>query len=503
MFRNYLRRARFNNRGSAIVPALVVVMVAAGMGVAMLQMTAGSSNRQRQSLDKKRAFYVAEAGLAEAFMSVSKGMSGNIGTPDVPASFGDGVYWVEATELADGNLALVSTGLVGSGRFCAAITIEKQLNPFGLLGVFGDKSLTVGGSCIIDGYDSSIGSFEIQAKETPLGLTTATGASVSANANIHVSGPALPTVGTLPAILGPATTIFGDVHPGPEGLVLALPGSNITGSTHPNAKRLQMPPVNAPASTPTASFSTSSPNQEIPACQVAYINLTVNSATTLHLKGPLVLTVDVLRVKRGGKLNFDTTNGPITVYTQKGLITESGSELSNVTKDPRRVAVFVTNKNPVDYTGDRIPDPPVSLQGGGTFYGVLSARFVDIAIPATLRLFGGASAANLTLAERCRVTFDKALIKSSVGAHGAPGMLSWKIVELPDVPLVKSGRDPILQLRELSINPRKSDRASADQQLTMQYMSAAGAVRTFTGDPDTVNWADVRTIISKTWTTIP
>jgi Tfp pilus assembly protein PilX len=60
-------------RGSALVMTSVIVMLAAGMGAAMLHVQSGMSARHREMADRRRAFYVAEAGLSESFLAIASG----------------------------------------------------------------------------------------------------------------------------------------------------------------------------------------------------------------------------------------------------------------------------------------------------------------------------------------------------------------------------------------------------------------------------------------------
>ena len=73
-----------------------------------------SMGRQRTlSVDTKRAFYMAEAGISEGLYGLMVGKSGNVGTADLPATFGDGVFWVEAEDIGENRTLLTSTVCAG------------------------------------------------------------------------------------------------------------------------------------------------------------------------------------------------------------------------------------------------------------------------------------------------------------------------------------------------------------------------------------------------------
>src|SRR5688572_23702023 len=160
-----LTTSRLAARGSALIASLMVVVVVAGLGVCMVRMHNSVARRQSQAIDRKRAFYVAEAGLSEAFLAVSQGKSGNVATEELPASFGDGVYWVEATDAPAGTISLMSTGLCGTGRFSLTVVLRSKVDPVASRGIFARDLVVVESGTVVDGYDSRRGTYREQAEE--------------------------------------------------------------------------------------------------------------------------------------------------------------------------------------------------------------------------------------------------------------------------------------------------------------------------------------------------
>ncbi len=139
--------------------AMIVVTVVAMLGAGYLQVTSALARRQFNAIDNQLAFYLAEAGLAESFQPVRMGRSVQIGSETDPAMFGQGLLWVDVLELADGNVRLDSTGLVGSGR----ATLSFVLEPVEFdLGFFGDEDLIVDNVFLTDGWDPAAGSYTEQ-----------------------------------------------------------------------------------------------------------------------------------------------------------------------------------------------------------------------------------------------------------------------------------------------------------------------------------------------------
>ena len=67
-----------SRRGSALVMSLIAVATVVVLSASFSQFASAVANRQAQAVHRKRAFYLAEAGLAEAFAGFSCGRSGNV-----------------------------------------------------------------------------------------------------------------------------------------------------------------------------------------------------------------------------------------------------------------------------------------------------------------------------------------------------------------------------------------------------------------------------------------
>lgn len=143
-------------RGSALVFALITVMVVATAGAAYLQYTTSISQQQVATVENRKAFYVAEAGLAESFRGVRLGRTGTLGTQANPARFGDGVLWVEAVQMPTGQVSMTSTALVGQGRASLSYVVQPTESN---LGIFSTEEMVIDDVILIDGYNSDKGSY--------------------------------------------------------------------------------------------------------------------------------------------------------------------------------------------------------------------------------------------------------------------------------------------------------------------------------------------------------
>ncbi|MBI3819725.1 MAG: hypothetical protein HY286_13600 [Planctomycetes bacterium] len=489
-------------RGSALIVSVVIVMLAAALGAAMLQMQVGMTLNSKGSTNKKRAFYIAEAGISEAFLALTEGKSGNIATASVPAIFGDGVYWVEAHEQPDNKVALFSNALCGSGRFSISMVVQKSQNTIASLGFFANTQMTVGAGAIFDGYDSTMGTYDTQAHQTAAGISTGAGAAVNANSDITVNGPtfALNLLG-IPVASGPNTYIFGDAHPGISKNLLAMPNTVITGSTSPNVKTLGLPAVAPPSGTSLGNAIQTQSTVTLEAGEHHYDKYRVTANCKLRLRGPEVFVLGQFTLDANAQLEFDTTDGPVLVYVSDYLCWTAKSRLVNSSKDPKNVAVLVNANKTLDYTGDGKVDPPVTVASTGEFYGTFYSPNAAFTWPAETRVYGTVAGKQLTYAQGARCSFDKALLKSSNVIKSLPVLNAWRVVSLPDTPLTQSQQDPLTKLKILGVTPIPSATAAAESVLHMTYMDTSGVLKTFTGDAKTCDWNLVGSILTTVWST--
>ena len=143
--------------GGVLLLATLVVLVVAGLCAGYLQISTAITRREASSLNDKQAFYIAEAGLSEAWAGLTIGKTGNVGTAREPAVFGEGLFWVEATRNADGTITLQSTGMYRNGKAVLSIVAEPGETSVAELGLFSDSELDLGPGTRVDAYDSRDG----------------------------------------------------------------------------------------------------------------------------------------------------------------------------------------------------------------------------------------------------------------------------------------------------------------------------------------------------------
>lgn len=148
-----------SQRGSALALALLAVTFVALLGAGFVSVSGSLAKRQTAEVEKIQAFYLAEAGLAESFQAVRIQRTGQVGSEEAPASFGDGLVWVDATQGDKGQVELRSNALFGAGRASLSLVVEPvEIS----LGFFGNEAVVIESVILVDGFDSQQGGYSTQ-----------------------------------------------------------------------------------------------------------------------------------------------------------------------------------------------------------------------------------------------------------------------------------------------------------------------------------------------------
>jgi len=120
-----------SRRGSAIVTAVVGVMLLAGMTAAILSFGIASKNEIEGTRESSRALYLAEAGVSETLAALQASLQPGIdaptevGTYDNPMSMQGGNYWVDVVDNLDGTFTATSFGsAAGTTRAIEVVITE-------------------------------------------------------------------------------------------------------------------------------------------------------------------------------------------------------------------------------------------------------------------------------------------------------------------------------------------------------------------------------------------
>ena len=511
--------------GSTLALSLIVVTTLVVLSGTFLQFSSALTHRQGQASDVKRAFYVAEAGLAESVAGIRVGKSGSVGSIDDPARFGNGLFWVEVTDLGDGQLALKSTGMCGSARTSLDLVVKEGTDSVAALGLFTDGDLELPSDSLIDSYDSTeplddpepdpapgrgglgglgrglggVGGIEgIEGIEELNGggielfefddqvfvadldsavviyeeIGTPNAARVSSNGNVTVYED-----------LGGETRVLGDIRPGENGTITMTGAPEISGSTDPLSTPVVLPPVRTPAYEIGPGYRQSSSTPVIfPAIQAGYEYLVIETNCQATITGPSTVVFEDLIVEPGGELLIDTSGGSVDVFVTESLDLQAGSYVTMTELDP----------NPMRFSLQYSGTLTAEILADAEFHGFLYAPNATMNVASSFEIFGSLVGSSIVFVGPARVHFDVALGAFAERA-ALPSLMSWRIVEMAGA-AAPTG-NPFLTLgvdKDLLLAPGD---AHEDQELAITYYDRSGTVQTYVGWESSFDWSDVSQVL--------
>jgi len=457
-----------SRRGSALVLSLVAVATVVVLSASFSQFASAVANRQTQAVHRKRAFYLAEAGLSEAFAGFSCGKSGSVGSLTEPARLGDGLFWVEAVELDEDVVRLESTGMIGTGSAKLSLVVRRGEESVAALGVFSTGQVTLGPGSLVDAYDSTKGDYTTQADKS--------GAALGSNAGISVTGS-----------LAEPSVVKGDVTPGTNQTVSTSGSVTISGSTSPALSDTVLPAVDVPVLKLGSPQVHGSPYPlVIPAGGAGYQALTVQAGAQVIIQGPAQVVLGSLTLEATAELSFDTTKGPVELYVTDALDLATGSLLSSSSTSPEDVLIQVPG----------VTAQAIELRASGPFHGVIYAPETPVVVGGEFELFGALVAQKLTFEGASSLHFDKHLAELAAEL-ALPVVLSWRLVEIENT----SGDlsvDPFDLLGVVKNLLPPPSGAHADQTLSVDYYDFSNAYHRYTGLESQFDWNVVKSVITAT-----
>ena len=414
-------------RGSALVMAVVVVGTLLVLSSAFLRLGVTSSHQHNSALDQARAFYVAEAGIAEAGMALRMGMSGNVASQAQPGTYADGLVWVTSVDLGGDDYQLDSVALYNSGRAAIRAVVHAETSDEPVYAVTSDLPLLVGSNVLVDSFNPNLGTYQSQPKvQVPPhnDFIVDSKGNVGSNQGINLSS---------------GDRIYGDAIPGPGASITGMGGNTFaTGSTAPALQPVPMPPVVVPV-IPSGGIKLVN-KTDPPASRIIgpgdfhYTDLTVGSQAVLTLRGPAKIVLDAFLSSSGCALNIDATSGPVEVF-----FTGPATFVSNMN---------VTSSSPTaqSVTFNFSSALPIDLNSNATFIGTIYAPLATVKVSSNWVVYGSVSARQVQLASNVQLHFDETLLAKKISQGSTLAIKSWQRIPLPSALLGHDRVDPYVVL---------------------------------------------------------
>jgi hypothetical protein len=361
--------------------------------------------RTRRWRDETRSFYVAEAGMNEAFATLIAEGTDGLGGLTYPRPLGKGEYSVAITlgeddpELLDNRIRLRSIG--SEGRASVGIEVIAWAVPNGnyLYAAFGDEGVLINSNALIDSFDSEDGPYGGMPPHGTL-------ANVGSNQDIELSAN---------------TEVYGDVIPGPTGVLIdSAPQTVISGSTGSAAAPVVLDPITVP---PIASSGplTVGGAQSLGPGPVHRSAITVQAGGTLTIVGPATLVVDDFSLNASGALIIDSASGPVEIYGTGDFELKSNSTVTTTSGQAKALAIFLTGDT------DATPAAQIALQSNSEFTGTIYAPDADLVIESNFHLFGSVLAEQVEIASNAQLHFDEDLLYLD-GVLPEFEQLAWRLI---------------------------------------------------------------------------
>lgn len=321
------------NRGSALLAALALLIIITLVGIAAVDQATTdfdlSFNQQHQDM----AFYVAEAGIKSAIAKIQSNPAWDSGFVDV--SFGNGSFNVVVIDSSDdaslGDTIIIrSFGNVLDSRSTVEVWLGPDvINPF-KFALFGDESVDIRNSMNTDSYNSDSGSYA--------GTQLNSEGSVGSNGDIIIKNGAY---------------VGGDAMTSKEGGLSINVGSTVVGDTSSTVPYQELPSVTAEEfaqaeadnnamSGISGNFSYSPASDDFTASKgtvtftegVYYFNdfILKNSAEVVIPPGEKVeiYVEGKLEVKNSGDINAGGASQNLVIYSNSDLVLKNSGTFTGV-----------------------------------------------------------------------------------------------------------------------------------------------------------------------------
>ena len=409
-------------RGSVLVMAVVLLGALMVLTASFLRFGVHHSRENNAEVDTSRAFYIAEAGIAESGNAILSGLSGNVATQAAPARYEDGILWVVATNLGGGDYQLDSTALCNGGRAAVRAVVRLDFHIDYTQGVTSNLPLTVGSNFFVDSYDPTLGSYTSQPKRRLPGHNDWI---VNTQGNIRSNSDIL---------LATNDRIYGDANPGPGSRVLGIGGNTfVTGSTTPATRRAGFPAVSVPAIPSTGPKTVRSsdplPQRTLSPGSYHFSSLQINSQAAFTIRGPATVVMDSLTTSAGCNLHIDATNGPVGLYFNGPANFVSNMTVTSTAPSAKSISCFF------------VPPLPVVLNPNAQLLGTIYAPNSTVVVSSNWENYGAITANSVVLSSNSRLHFDESLLSQGRQGGAFLAVREWHRLPVPQS-MIHQRNDP-------------------------------------------------------------
>jgi Tfp pilus assembly protein PilX len=410
-----------SRRGAALLVAMIALMLIMVIGGAFLRLGMSTKNESGSAMDQDEAFYICEAAIAESGAALTAGKSGSIAGPALPARYGNGLFWVVATDLGNNDHQVDATAMCGGGRSALRAVIHVTPNPNVSAGILGDQGVTIASNVLVDSFNSANGSYASQPKKIVHGTSVVnTLGNVRSNSSLGVSSN---------------DNFFGNVTPGPGNSVTGMQNNTyVFGSTAAATTPVPLPPVVVPA---IASQGAKSVSKNDPVAQRTlapgsyhYTSLTIGNQTAFTIQGPATVVLDGFTSNPGCSLLVDGTNGPVSIYFTNTATFVSNMTITSNSPTAKNISLLFSSSN------------PVSLASNASLLGTIYAPNAAVSVSSNWVVYGAITGKTINLASNVQFHYDEALNNAPGNNLPTVSISSWFERPMPVGTYARKRTDP-------------------------------------------------------------
>lgn len=403
--------------GSTLVVVALLLAAVAMLSMSFLMVLQSSQKENQGSRQGLAALYACEAGLSQAVKQLSLGQSGDVGTSYQPLVAGEQSYWVEATSIGDGRIALESHGLDDDSRMDVELVVQPAKTGFFRWAAFGDEEMHLDSNARTDSYDSGVGTYLSQ-------MVNGAGSNAYANTNGDVGSNQDVTMDS-------NNQVWGDANPGPSGTVSGTGVANIYGNTTPLPETIDLPDIIVPV-IPSSGSLTVAASTTLASGDYNYGTLQVNIGKTLTVVGPATIVCNDFKLKSNSGLVVDATNGPVEFYVVNDFVLNSNTSVYATDYLPKNITFNLLSDNILDPDIDVVFDEDlVDFDSGSKMHGTIYAPSAKITVDSNFELYGAMVARRIDLDSNCRIHYDETLATAADEAGNQYDRISWRLLSQP------------------------------------------------------------------------
>lgn len=411
-------------RGSALLMALMGVLVIAGLSVASVSFHVQTSRSRAATRQGAGLQQVAMAGMTESLLELRNGGDGAVGTPGSPSTFSATSYYVEVFDLNSTTKRLLATAEDGSSVLsveAVARVAEPVAGGLFSRAIAAKDDVSIASNTLVDSFDPTVGSYASQLGRSGF---------VGGNAGLRTNGS---------VCVASNTEFYGDVMWGPESDDFALisGNANISGMQSPASEDMDFPEIEVPEIQGGGSYSIGRRKVTVlgPG-DVAVDSIKVSNGGLFKVVGPARLLVGDITVGAGGAFELDATLGEIEMYVEGDFELKSNSSCQTSAGDASQVSLYLLGEHSSPYDSS----PSVQFNSNANFVGGLYAPDLQVSISSNFEVFGAIAAKFVELRSNTKLHYDESMAAGddSDGKFASCELLSWRRVTPSQVDLIRS-----------------------------------------------------------------